>query len=202
MRVEYRTDSLIQDRSLVSFGEANGTTFGRIAGGFQWPVGDQPGFAAIVSEDIYEDETINTKHLRILQEFAEKDVDALLTWCEMRCMEMPTPMIELMWIGDNANEPAMRFARARSKILRHQGRKNILKVVPAPYLESPKDQRHDHYYQHFRRYLSKKALHFPEESVLMAELHVLKDEPIYSVLALSYVVSYLANYPNRGRIMD
>lgn len=203
MRVEYRTEGLPPDRSrIISFGDANGTTFARIAGGFQWPIGPLPGFAVIVSEDIFEDETIKMKHLRILEEYEDKDLEALLLWCEMRCMDMPSPGITLKWYGDNENEGAMKFASDRKQRLREQGRFDILKVSPAPYLESPPIERFAHYYQRFRQYLSKHALHFPEDSSLKAEIHVLKDDPVHGILALGYVVAALANSPYAGRIME
>lgn len=203
MRVNYRHDYVPQSDKYISYGVINESWFRRVAGGFSWPSIEYPGYALILSEDIQPDETIQLNPLRIISEFESRDIDEILKWCEMREIDMPRE-IRLEWYTDTSNRPNMQFVFMRRNDLRTHGLWDTLNFIPAPYIDFKDDERNAFYYQIIRKYMSKEALHFSDNSKLARDLSTLdaKSKPPNPVLALGYVVAAMAAWPNTGRIME
>jgi len=156
--------------------------FRRIVGGFAWP-GKKPGFAVAVGEEFDPDPTTKKRHLWVVGETEDFDVQNL----SRRATEFKQIYYVEAFYGDSTIEPMM-------QLLRHSG----LSLREAPYA----DNEHS-----FLFYVStiqgclkpEKYLHFGDNSKLPGYLLEVKPEDTPSpdaeafpaIAAIGYAVSYL-----------
>lgn len=204
-RIEYLRQFSPSENKDLTFGTyGDDIKFRRIAGGLQWPnpLANKPGYALILTEDVQIDESAQIHHLRVIEGQEDQRIDQLLFWCESK--EINTPMeCKFGWFADNTNRPNMEFVWAIRRNSRESGRLGTLNIIPPPYIEFRIEERNSFYIQNIRNYMEKEALHYPYDSKLVADLESTDEDKMpYSVMALAYVVSAMATWPNTGKIME
>jgi len=181
-----------------------GTKFRRILGGFAWP-GEKPGFIVAVGEELEPDPTTKTRHLWVVGETEDFDIDSLFR----KSVEFLSIYQVQDFCGDNTNRPMM-------SLLGQSGNRSGFSLTPAPQIDQ--ERNFSFYIQTIKRRLhpDRKDLHFGETSKLPGYLLDVPPQDVISataldypaVAALGYAVSYIAIYrplppipplPNRAR---
>ena len=156
--------------------------FRRIVGGFAWP-GKKPGFAVAVGEELDPDPTTRTRHLWVVGETEDFNVENLFR----RAFEFLKIYYVEAFYGDSTIEPMMRLLRLSGLSLRE-----------APYADNERSFRF--YVSTIQGYLEpEKYLHFGENSKLPRFLLEVNPEDTSSldaegfpaIAAVGYAVSYL-----------
>lgn len=201
IKVEYKTDFVPQSDKIVSFGLCQDRKFRRLAGGVHWPTISSSGFALILTEDPLKNTSTHLYHLNIIEEKEDSSIYSLLQWCEMRGANMPHE-IPITWFADTNQRPQMQAVWDMNREMRAKGRRDALNFSSPPYVDFKEDERNAFYHQNLLKYLRNDAIGFSENSKIPGFLHMSVDKLTGPILALAFVLSAMAIWPDTGKIME
>jgi len=173
--------------------KATKTKYARILGGLSWP-GTKPAFVVVVAEDLIEDPTLKARHVRVLAEIEEPNLQTLF----QKCLDLRDRYQVEDFYGNRENSLMMDFLYEFNRNLKEGVSPLGLWLAPFP------EELKFHVYV-VRQFLEqgKKILHFGEKSVLRGYLMELgKEEAMRAgvldyppIAALGYVLSHIKSYP-------
>jgi len=166
----------------------------RIIGGFSWP-GVKPGFVVVIGEDCVEDYSLKVRHLRLLAEVEDSDIESLF----QQCVHLRNRYQVQKFLGDTKNDGFMNFLYQFNRTQKKGDyRFDSLILQMAAF---PQDLQYHAYIIKERLQQSTKSLHLGEKSLLKGYLMDLDKDftggPLAypAIMALGYCLSYFKNYP-------
>jgi len=180
-----------------------GEKYGEIVGGLAWPE-EKEGFLVIVAVDLFEDTELKARHMRVLAEASELNIDIFLRYA-LNLQKRFSPLLQtIRFYGDTTSMAKMALLDEFNKNRRKQNLDPFY-VTEAPQLRSP--QKTEFYAQLIRRYAQsgRRTLHFRNTTlpgylagVSFTEISdtILNDPPI---AALGYAMAALSTWrPRKG----
>ena len=177
--------------------------YGEIVGGLAWPE-TKDGFLVIAAVDLFEDNPIEARHIRVLTESSESDIDVFLK----RALELQrhfSPFMEtIRFYGDTT-------CRAMVELLDHFNMDRRSRCLDPFYLtEAPQlkaSNKHEFYAHLIKKYTdpARKILHFCDTTIPCYLLSLFPEERSKKVLnhppvaALGYALAVLNRWrPRKG----
>jgi hypothetical protein len=177
--------------------------YGEVVGGLAWPE-TKEGFLVIAAVDFFEDTELEARHIRVLAEANESNMDTFLKHA-LEFQRYFSPFMETIRIYGDTTSPAMielleQFNRDR----RYRGL-NPFYLTEAPQLKGPKKL--EFYNQLIKKYTQprKKILHFCDTALPSYLMGLWSDEVSKNVLdhspiaALGYALAVLSTWKPRKR---
>ncbi len=180
-----------------------GEKYGEIVGGFAWPEVKE-GFLVIAAVDFFEDAELEARHMRVLAEASESNVDIFLRYA-LGLQKRFSPFLQtIRFYGDTTSVAKMELL---DQFNRDRRRQNLdpFYVTEAPHLRTP--QKLGFYAQLIRTYTQpgRRILHFRNTtlpgylaSVSLTEIDdTILDHP--PIAALGYAMAALSTWrPRKG----
>jgi len=177
--------------------------YGEIVGGLAWPE-TKDGSLVIAAVDLFEGTELETRHIRVLAEANESDIDTFLKYA-LKLQRLFSPFMETIKFYGNTTSPAMmelldQFNRDR----RHRGISPFY-LTEAPQLKGP--QKLEFYAQLIRKYTQpgRKILHFCNTALPSYLMGLCTEEISRNILghppiaALGYALAVLSSWKPRKR---
>jgi hypothetical protein len=185
------------------FNLETGGKYGEIVGGLAWPE-TKDGFLVIAAVDFFEDTELEARHIRVLAEANESDIDTFLKHA-LELQRHFSPFMEIIrFYGDTTSLAMMELLDQFNRDHRHRGITPFY-LTEAPQLKGP--QKLEFYAQLIRKYTQpgRKILHFCD-TVLPIYLMGLWPEEISKnildhppIAALGYALAVLSTWKPRKR---
>lgn len=198
--IEKKTDA---DGKPYYFNLEIGEKYGEIVGGLAWPE-TTDGFLVIAAVDLFEDTKLEARHIRVLAEANESDIDIFLRHA-LKLQRHFSPFMEtIKFYGDTTSLAMMELLDQFNRDRRHRGITPFY-VTEAPQLGGPK--KHEFYTQLIREYTQsgRKILHFRDTAFPGYLMGLLREEISENILdhppiaALGYALGVLSTWKPRGR---
>jgi hypothetical protein len=177
--------------------------YGEIVGGLAWPE-TKDGSLVIAAVDLFEDTDLEARHIRVLAEASESDVDAFLKHA-LQLQRHFSPFMEtIKFYGNTTSLAMMELLDQFNRDRRHRGI-SAFYLTEAPQLKGPR--RLEFYAQLIRKYTQpgRKILHFCD-TALPSYLMGLRPEEISKnildhppIEALGYALAVLGTWKPRKR---
>jgi hypothetical protein len=135
-----------------------GEKYGEVVGGLAWP-DVKEGFLVIAAVDLFEDVELETRHIRVLAETSESNIDMFLRYA-LELQKRFSPFLQtIRFYGDTTSEPKMDLLDQFNKDRRKRNLDPFY-VTEAPQLRTP--QKLQFYTQLIRTYTQpgRRILHF------------------------------------------
>ena len=177
--------------------------YGEILGGLAWPE-TREGFLVIAAVDLFENTELKDRHIRVLAEASESNVDIFLKHA-LELQRHFSPFMETIRLyGDTISPVMMRLLDQFNRDRRQRGL-NPFYLTEAPQLKGP--QKLEFYAQLIRKYTQpgRKVLHFCNTALPSYLMGLSPEEISKSVLdhppvaALGYVLAVLSTWKPRKR---
>jgi len=180
-----------------------GEKYGEIVGGFAWPEMKE-GFLVIAAVDFFEDAEIEARHVRVLAEASESNIDIFLRYA-LGLQKRFSPFLQtIRFYGDTTSVAKMALLDQFNKDRRRRNLDSFY-VTEAPQLRTP--QRLGFYAQLIRTYTQpgRRILHFRNTtlpaylaSVSLTEIgETILDHP--PIAALGYAMAAVSTWkPRKG----
>jgi hypothetical protein len=182
--------------------EANGK-YGEIVGGLAWP-GTKDGFLIIAAVDLFKDTELEARHIRILTDAIESNIDVFLKNA-LELQRRFSPFMEtIRFYGDTTSLAMMELLDQFNRDRRSRGLAPFY-LTEAPQLKNPKKL--EFYAQLIKKFTQngRKILHFCNTALPSYLLGLSPDEISKSVLdhppvaALGYALAVLSTWrPRKG----
>ncbi len=194
---------LYEDGEPYYLNAETGEKYGELAGGLAWPDARE-GFLVIAAVDLFEDTELEARHIRILAETSESNIDSFLRYA-LDLQKKYSPLLQtIRFYGDTTSTAKMELLDRFNKDRRNRNLDPFY-VTEAPQLKAP--QKHEFYAQLLRRYIQpgRKILHFRNTTlpgylagVSLSEMNeTILDHP--PVAALGYAIAALSTWrPKKG----
>ena len=177
--------------------------YGEIVGGLAWPE-TTDGFVVIAAVDLFEDTGLEARHIRVLAEANESDINTFLRRA-LKLQRHFSPFMEtIRFYGDTTSPAMMEFLDQFNRDRRHRGITPFY-VTEAPQLKAP--QKLEFYPQLIRKYTQsgRKILHFCDTALPGYLMGLLREEISRNILdhppiaALGYALGVLSTWKPRKR---
>ena len=177
--------------------------YGEIVGGLAWPE-TTDGFLVIAAVDLFEDTGLEARHIRVLAEANESDINTFLRRA-LKLQRHFSPFMEtIRFYGDTTSPAMMEFLDQFNRNRRHRGITPFY-VTEAPQLKAP--QKLEFYPQLIRKYTQsgRKILHFCDTALPGYLMGLLREETSRNILdhppiaALGYALGVLSTWKPRKR---
>lgn len=180
-----------------------GEKYGEIVGGLAWPEVKE-GFLVIAAVDLFEDAELEARHMRVLAEANESNIDIFLRYA-LELQKRFSPLLQtIRFYGDTTSGTKMELLDQFNKDRRNRNLDPFY-VTEAPQLKTPKKV--EFYAQLIRTYTQpgRRILHFRNTtlpgylaSVSLGEITgTILDHP--PIAALSYAIAALSTWrPRKG----
>jgi len=177
--------------------------YGEIVGGLAWPE-TTDGFVVIAAVDLFEDTGLEARHIRVLAEANESDINTFLRRA-LKLQRHFSPFMEtIRFYGDTTSPAMMEFLDQFNRDRRHRGITPFY-VTEAPQLKAP--QKLEFYPQLIRKYTQsgRKILHFCDTALPGYLMGLLREETSRNILdhppiaALGYALGVLSTWKPRKR---
>lgn len=180
-----------------------GERYGEIVGGLAWPEAKE-GFLVIAAVDLFEDAELEARHMRVLAEASESNIDVFLRYA-LEMQKRFSPFLQtIRFYGDTTSAANMELL---DQFNRDRRGRNLdpFYVTEAPQLRTP--QKLEFYTQLIRTYAQpgRRTLHFRNTvlpgylaSISLPEMNdtILEHPPI---AALGYAIAALSTWrPRKG----
>lgn len=181
-----------------------GEKYGEIGGGLAWPDGNE-GFLVIAAVDLFEDAELEARHMRVLAEASESDIDVFLRYA-LELQKRFSPFLQtIRFYGDTTSAAKMELLDQFNKDRRKRNLDPFY-VTEAPQLRTP--QKLQFYAQLIKTYTQpgRKILHFRNTTLpgylagvsLGAINDTILDHP--PIAALGYAMAALSTWrPRKGQ---
>jgi len=177
--------------------------YGEIVGGLAWPETTE-GFLVIAAVDFFEDTELEARHIRVLEEVTEFDIDTFLKYALELQKHFSPFMGTIRFYGDTTSLSMMELLDQFNRGRRHRGLDPFY-LTEAPQLKDL--QKNEFYAQLIRRYIhpGKKILHFCNTGLPSYLMGLWPDEINKNVLdhtpiaALGYALAVLSTWKPRKR---
>jgi hypothetical protein len=172
--------------------------YGEIVGGLAWPE-TKEGFLVIAAVDFFEDTELEARHIRVLAEANESNMDTFLKH-SLELQRHFSPFMETIRIyGDTTSLAMIELLDQFNRDRRHRGL-NPFYLTEAPQLKGP--EKNEFYTQLIRKYIQprKKILHFCDTALPSYLMALWSDEVSKNVLdhspiaALGYALAVLSTW--------
>ena len=180
-----------------------GERYGEIVGGLAWP-DVREGFLVIAAIDLFEDAELEARHIRVLAEASESNIDSFLRYA-LDLQKRYSPLLQtIRFYGDTTSTAKMELLDRFNKDRRNRSLDPFY-VTEAPQLKSP--QKLEFYTELIRRFTQpgRKILHFRNTTlpgylagVSLSEMNrTILDHP--PAAALGYAMAVLSTWrPRKG----
>ena len=177
--------------------------YGEIVGSLAWPE-TTDGFVVIAAVDLFEDTGLEARHIRVLAEANESDINTFLRRA-LKLQRHFSPFMEtIRFYGDTTSPAMMEFLDQFNRDRRHRGITPFY-VTEAPQLKAP--QKLEFYPQLIRKYTQsgRKILHFCDTALPGYLMGLLREETSRNILdhppiaALGYALGVLSTWKPRKR---
>ena len=177
--------------------------YGEIVGSLAWPE-TTDGFVVIAAVDLFEDTELEARHIRVLAEANESDINTFLRRA-LKLQRHFSPFMETVkFYGDTTSPAMMEFLDQFNRDRRHRGITPFY-VTEAPQLKAP--QKLEFYPQLIRKYTQsgRKILHFCDTALPGYLMGLLREETSRNILdhppiaALGYALGVLSTWKPRKR---
>ena len=177
--------------------------YGEIVGSLAWPEATE-GFLVIAAVEFFENTELEARHIRVLVEANESDIDKLLKHA-LELQRHFSPFMEtIRFYGDTTSPAMMEFLDQFNRDRRHRGITPFY-VTEAPQLKAP--QKPEFYAQLIRKYTQsgRKILHFCDTALPGYLMGLLREETSRNILdhppiaALGYALGVLSTWKPRKR---
>jgi hypothetical protein len=180
--------------------------YGEIVGGLAWPETTE-GFLVIVAVDFFEDTELEARHIRVLEEATESDIDTFLKHALELQKHFSPFMGAIRFYGDTTSLSMMELLDQFNKDRRHRGLDPFY-LTEAPQLKDPKKL--EFYGQLIRKYIhpGRKILHFCNTALPSYLMGLWPDEITKNVFdhtpvaALGYALAVLSTWKPRKRAIE
>jgi hypothetical protein len=177
--------------------------YGEIVGGLAWPETAE-GFLVIAAVDFFEDTELGVRHIRVLEEATESDIDTFLKYALELQKHFSPFMGAIRFYGDTTSLSMMELLDQFNRGRRHRGLDPFY-LTEAPQLKDP--QKNEFYAQLIRKYTQpgRKTLHFCNTGLPSYLMGLWPDEINKNVLdhtpvaALGYALAVLSTWKPRKR---
>jgi hypothetical protein len=177
--------------------------YGEIVGGFAWPETTE-GFLIIVAVDFFEDAELEARHIRVLKELKESDINTFLKNALGLQKHFSPFMGAIKFYGDTTSQSMMGLLDQFNRDRRHRGLDPFY-LTEAPQLKGSKNL--EFYAQLIRKYTQsrRKILHFCDTALPGYLMDLWPDEIEKNVLdhppiaALAYALAVLSTWKPRKR---
>ncbi len=192
-----------QDGEPYFFNTETGEKYGEIVGGLAWPEARE-GSLIIAAVDLFEDAELEARHIRVLAEASESDIDIFLRYA-LELQKRYSPLLHtIKFYGDTTSMAGMELLNRFNKDRRTRNLDPFY-VTEAPQLRTP--QKLEFYSQLLRTYTQpgRRILHFRNTTLpgYLASLSLHKvnetvlDHP--PIAALAYAMAVLTTWrPRKG----
>ncbi len=192
-----------EDGEPYYFNTETGEKYGEIAGGLAWP-GAKEGFLVIAAVDLFEDAELEARHMRVLAEASESNIDISLRYA-LELQKRFSPFLQtIRFYGDTTSVAKMELLDRFNKDRRARNLDPFY-VTEAPQLRTP--QKLEFYVQLIRTYTQpgRRILHFRNTtlpgylaSVSLGGINdTILDHP--PIAALGYAMAALSTWrPRKG----
>jgi len=194
---------IYQDGEPYYFNTETGEKYGEIVGGLAWP-GVKEGSLVIASVDLFEDAELEARHIRVLAEASESDIDIFLRYA-LELQKRFSPLLQtIRFYGDTTSAAGMELLDRFNKDRRTRNLDPFY-VTEAPQLRTP--QKLEFYSQLLRTYTQpgRKILHFCNTILpgylASLSLHEISESILDHppVAALAYAMAALTTWrPRKG----
>ena len=175
--------------------------YGEIVGGLAWPETTE-GFLVIAAVDFFEDTELGVRHIRVLKEATESDIDTFLKYALELQKHFSPFMGAIRFYGDTTSLSMMELLDQFNRDRRHRGLDPFY-LTEAPQLKDPK--KNEFYARLIRKYTQpgRKSLHFCNTGLPSYLMGLWPDEINENVLdhtpvaALGYAVPVLSTWNPR-----
>jgi len=180
--------------------------YGEIVGGLAWPKTTE-GFLVIVAVDFFEDAELEARHIRVLEEATESDINTFLKHALELKKHFSPFMGAIRFYGDTTSLSMMELLDQFNRGRRHRGLDPFY-LTEAPQLKDPKKL--EFYAQLIRKYTQsgRKILHFCDTALPSYLIGLSLEEISKSVLdhppvaALAYALAVLSTWKPRKREIE
>lgn len=180
--------------------------YGEIVGGLAWPETTE-GFLVIMAMDFFEDTEVGVRHIRVLEEATESDIDTFLKHSLQLQKRFSPFMGAIRFYGDTTSLSMMELLDQFNRGRRHRGLDPFY-LTEAPQLKGPKKL--EFYAQLIRKYTQpgRKTLHFCNTGLPGYLMGLWPDEIDKNVLdhppvaALGYALAVLSTWKPRKRAIE
>jgi hypothetical protein len=180
--------------------------YGEIVGGLAWPETTE-GFLVIVAVDFFEDTELEARHIRVLEEATESDINIFLKHALELKKHFSPFMGAIRFYGDTTSLAMMELLDQFNRDRRHRGLDSFY-LTEAPQLKDPK--KNEFYAQLIRKYThpGRKTLHFCNTGLPVYLMGLWPDEIDKNVLdhppiaALAYALAVLSTWKPRKRAIE
>jgi hypothetical protein len=180
--------------------------YGEIVGGLAWPETTE-GFLVIVAVDFFEDTELEARHIRVLEEATESDINIFLKHALELKKHFSPFMGAIRFYGDTTSLAMMELLDQFNRDRRHRGLDSFY-LTEAPQLKDPK--KNEFYAQLIRKYTQpgRKTLHFCNTGLPGYLMGLWPDEIDKNVLdhppiaALAYALAVLSTWKPRKRAIE
>jgi hypothetical protein len=180
--------------------------YGEIVGGLAWPETTE-GFLVVVAVDFLEDTELEARHIRVLEEATESDINTFLKHALELKKHFSPFMGAIRFYGDTTSLAMMELLDQFNRDRRHRGLDPFY-LTEAPQLKDPKKL--EFYAQLIRKYTQpgRKTLHFCNTGLPGYLMGLWPDEIDKNVLdhppvaALAYALAVLNTWKPRKRAIE
>jgi hypothetical protein len=180
--------------------------YGEIVGGLAWPETTE-GFLVVVAVDFFEDTELEARHIRVLEEATESDINTFLKHALELKKHFSPFMGAIRFYGDTTSLAMMELLDQFNRDRRHRGLDPFY-LTEAPQLKDPKKL--EFYAQLIRKYTQpgRKTLHFCNTGLPGYLMGLWPDEIDKNVLdhppvaALAYALAVLNTWKPRKRAIE
>jgi hypothetical protein len=177
--------------------------YGEIVGGLAWPEATE-GFLVIAAVDFFEDTELEARHIRVLEEVTESDVDTFLKYALELQKHFSPFMGTIRFYGDTTSLSMMELLDQFNRGRRQRGLDPFY-LTEAPQLRD--HQKNEFYAELIRKYTQRgrKILHFcntalPSYLISLWPEEISKNVLDYTpVAALAYALAVLSTWKPRKR---
>jgi hypothetical protein len=178
-------------------------TYGEIVGGLAWPETTE-GFLVIAAVDFFEDNELEARHIRVLEEATESDIDTFLKHALELQKHYSPFMGAIRFYGDTTALAMVELLDQFNRDRRHKGLDPFY-LTEAPQLKDPR--KNEFYAQLIRKYTQpgRKTLHFCNTALPSYLMGLWPEEISENVLnhtpvaALAYALAVLSTWKPRKR---
>jgi len=177
--------------------------YGEIVGGLAWPE-TKDGSLVIAAVDLFEGTELETRHIRVLAEANESDIDTFLKHA-LKLQRLFSPFMEtIKFYGNTTSLAMMELLDQFNRDRRHRGISPFY-LTEAPQLKGP--QKLEFYAQLIRKYTQpgRKILHFCNTALPSYLMGLCTEEISRNILghppiaALGYALAVLSSWKPRKR---
>jgi hypothetical protein len=177
--------------------------YGEIVGGLAWPETTE-GFLVIAAVDFFEDNELEARHIRVLEEATESDIDTFLKHALELQKHYSPFMGAIRFYGDTTALAMVELLDQFNRDRRHKGLDPFY-LTEAPQLKDPR--KNEFYAQLIRKYTQpgRKTLHFCNTALPSYLMGLWPEEISENVLnhtpvaALAYALAVLSTWKPRKR---